>query len=193
MTATHSPTVGETSRRSGSSRRICALGWEARDWSGCWAVKPEGVPARLTSVIVASGDVRVVGPRPPATISLVSGHVPRWTPKSGHSWTPENRPFRIAPRDVDAGREPRVPARHEQRLGGRQTTAGPAAGTPRLVAAADRAGDRGPARDGQRLPEGRWPDGTGPWPATRSSGKAGHFVGGVHRPFAGTRGRHGHG
>ena len=33
----------------------------------------------------------------------------------------------------------------------------------------------------------------GSGPSWRSTGKPGHFVGGVHRPFAGTRGRHGHG
>ena len=36
------------------------------------------------------------------------------TPKSGHWWTLENRPFRIAARDVDAGRERDVPARHDR-------------------------------------------------------------------------------
>ena len=30
---------------------------------------------------------------------------PRWTPKSGHRSTPENRPPRVSDRDVDGGEE----------------------------------------------------------------------------------------
>ena len=45
--------------------------------------------------------------------------------------------------------------RHEQRLGRRQTAADCGAGATGLVAAAHRAGDRRPARNGQRLSEGR--------------------------------------
>ena len=41
---------------------------------------------------------------------------------------------------------------------------GPGPGTPRVVAAADRAGHRGPPGDGQQLPEGRGCGGAGPWP-----------------------------
>ena len=59
------------------------------------------------------------------------------------------------------------------------------AGAPRLVAAADRRGHRGPARDRQQLPEGSRPDRAGPWPASRLPGKTGHFAGGAHRLFAG--------
>ena len=81
--------------------------------------------------------VAVFDARTGALASLNREAKPRWTPKSGHWWTAENRPFPIAARDVDAGRELGVPARHEQRLERRETTTDPRAGTPRLVAAAD--------------------------------------------------------
>ena len=73
---------------------------------------------------------------------------------------------------------------------------GPDAGVAQVAvewASADRRSHRGPAGDGQQLPEGGRPDGAGPWPAFLAAGKTGHFVGGVHRLFAGAVGRHGDG
>ena len=47
--------------------------------------------------------------------------------------------------------------------------AGPGPGTPRLVAAAERTGHRGPPRDGRQLPESRRRGGAGPGPAGGSA------------------------
>ncbi len=73
--------------------------------------------------------------------------------------------------------------RHEQRLGRRQTAASPGAGATGMVAAAHRAGDRRPSRDGQRLPEGGRDRGArrGGRPRVVAA-KTGHHAGGVHRP-----------
>ena len=43
-----------------------------------------------------------------------------------------------------------------------------------------------------RVPEGGRREGPGPWPASGSPGKTGHFAGGAHRLFAGYGGRPGH-
>ena len=51
-----------------------------------------------------------------------------------------------------------------------------------MVAAAHRAGARGPSRDHQRLSESRRDRGARPRPAQRIKTKTGHFRGGVHRP-----------
>ena len=72
--------------------------------------------------------------------------------------------------------------RDEQRLGRREEAASTGARATGLVAAAHRGGDRGPPRDGQRLPEGGRDRGAEPWrPAERVAAKTGHHAGGVHR------------
>ena len=80
-----------------------------------------GVPpleaARRARVQFGSIEAMKEGCRQERGVRTIDLGGPRWTLKSGHWWTVENRPFPIAARDVDAGRELRVPARHEQRLG----------------------------------------------------------------------------
>ena len=81
--------------------------------------------------------------------------------------------------DAEGGRDVRIRhavTGHQQRLGAggydaiqRASTARPLRqDVPRVVAAVDRAGHRGPPGDGQQLPEGRECGGAGPWPAARS-------------------------
>ena len=76
----------------------------------------------------------------------------------------------------------RGPAPGWQRLERRQKTAGPGARATRMVAAADRSGDRRPSRDGERLPAGGRDRGAvrGRSPAGLAA-KTGHQRGGVHR------------
>jgi membrane glycosyltransferase len=59
---------------------------------------------------------------------------PRWTPKSGHRSTPENRPPRIAAETLTAAGDFWSLSCHEQRLGHRETASDSGARRPRTVA-----------------------------------------------------------
>ena len=89
----------------------------------------------------------------------------------------QNRPLRGAGRDVDEGAGVVFLRRDEQRLEQEQKTTGFGAWPAGLVAEADRGGDLGPSRDGERLFEGRRCGGAWPWPAAESPAKTGHYRG----------------
>src|ERR1700686_2235695 len=53
---------------------------------------------------------------------------PRWTPKTGHPWTPQNRPPRVGVRDVDEAEGAVLPRRDGQRFGRREEASSIGAG-----------------------------------------------------------------
>lgn len=87
-------------------------------------------------------------------------------------------------RDVDAGGERVFLRQDEQRFGRRQTATDSWTWPSGLDPPTDRGGNRGPPRDGERLPEGGWDRRNEPKEAWERSSKTSHFRGGVHRPWA---------
>jgi integrase len=73
--------------------------------------------------IIAESDIRAAGAK-----------LPRWTPKSGHRSTPENRPPRIAAETLTAARDFWSLRCHEQRLGHREAAPDSGARHPRTIA-----------------------------------------------------------
>src|ERR1700738_602040 len=76
---------------------------------------------------------------------------PRWTPKTGHPWTPQNQPPRVGVRDVDEAEGAVLPRRDGQRFGRREEASSIGAGAAGLVAAAHRERDWCPSRNGERV------------------------------------------
>src|SRR6266404_9777597 len=81
-------------------------------------------------------------------------HYPRWSPKTGHTWSPENRPIRLVARDVDADERHCSLRRYEQRIERRQKTTDSCTGAFGLAVKADRTGHWCAARNSKRLSQG---------------------------------------
>ena len=100
------------------------------------------------------------------------GLAPRRSPKSGHLWSPQNRPLNNgrSVRDIDGAAKPFSLARHEQCLERRKTTTSTRPWATSVVAAAHRGTDWCSPRDRQCVSQSGWDRCSRPWSpgATRS-------------------------
>ena len=131
-------------------------------------------------VAAAEGCGLAPGPEPLSDEQVAAVVVPRGTPKTGQSGTPENRPVVEQLQDVD-GRVGTVVPRRGECLERRQVPAGDRTGPARLEPAPDRGCDASPSRNGERLPQSGRDRGAGAARSARAGVKTGQSRGGVHR------------